>query len=384
MNTSISKSKINRGTIRFIAVTLILAVIMISTGIVYAAETQETERGQVDYQLSYRFYLVNEGPVDLTSVTLRLALLKDWDPVQIVTDFVADTLPNQTTTDEYDNEFVWYEFSNFRVNQSIDLWFHANITLNFVDYTTANLPIEPYDTESDFYKLMTAYHPLADSTDPNIRNVAQSLEVSGDPLQTGFNLYNFTANYIDYRLLSSIQGASYALRNGAGDCDEYTTLFVALSRALGIPAISHTAWLADFTPGFVSTDEGAIAHAYPMFYVEGVGMLPADATRGKTSLYDNWLKTDAKRITMTRGPDNSYRLLRYRWIPVEGMADPTVFSNYSISIEEMNVQYTSNLRNIIILALVGIPVVFALVNIQNGYKIKKYREAKLEKLLSPQ
>ncbi len=383
MSASKSKSKINRGTIRFITVTLILAVIVISTGIVYANETQMTERGKVDYQLSYRFYLENEGPLDLTSVTLRLALLKDWEPVQVVTDIVADTQPNQTTTDEYGNEFAWYEFSNFRVNQSIDLWFHVNITLNFVDYTTADFTIDPYDTESDLYKLMTAYHPLADSTDPSIRNIAKSLEVSGDPLKTGFNLYNFTANYIDYRLLSSIQGASYALRNGAGDCDEYTTLFVALSRALGIPAISHTAWLADFTQGFVSTDEGAIAHAYPMFYVEGIGMLPADATRGKTSFYDNWLKTDAKRITMTRGPDNPYRLLRYRWLPVEGISDPSVFSNYSISIQEMTVQYTSNLRNIIILAMVGIPVVFGLVNIYSGHKIKKYQKEKLERLLTP-
>lgn len=378
-----SNSKIHKGTLRFVVVTAILLVIVISTGIVYANEAQQTEKGTVDYQLSYRFYLKNEGPIDLTSVTLRLAALKDWEPVQVVTGFTADTLPNQTTTDEYGNEYLWYEYGSFAINQTIDLWFHVNVTLHFVDYSTANLQIEPYDTNSDLYKLMTAYHPLADSTDPSIRNVAQSLEVSGEPIETGFKLYNFTASYLNYRLLSSIQGASYALRNGAGDCDEYTTLFVALARALGIPAISYTAWLADFAPGFVSTDEGAIAHAYPMFYVEGVGLLPADATRGKTNLYDNWLKTDSKRITMTRGPDNPYRLLRYRWVPVEGLADPSVFSNYSISIHEMTERYTSNIRNIIVLALVGIPVVFAIVNIQSGYKIKKHREEKLEKLLSP-
>jgi len=365
-------------------VSIILAIIVISTGIVYSAETQQTVRGQVDYQLSYRYYFQNEGPINLTSVTIRLALLKDWEPVQVVTDMEIATQPNQTTTDEYGNEFVWYEYNDFKVNQSVDLWFHANVTLNFVDYTTADLPVEQYDTESDLYKLMTAYHPLADSTDPSIRTVAQSLEVSGDPIRTGFNLYNFTANYLNYRLLSSIQGASYALRNGAGDCDEYTSLFIALARSLGIPAISYTAWLADFVPGFVSTDEGAIAHAYPMFYVEGVGMLPADATRGKDNLYDNWLKSDAKRITMTSGPENPYRLLRYRWVPIEGLSDPSVFNNYTISIHDMNVQYSSNMRNVILLTLVGIPVIFTIINILNGYKIKKYREKKLEKLLSPE
>ncbi|MFQ5833062.1 MAG: transglutaminase family protein [Candidatus Thorarchaeota archaeon] len=380
--TTVSR-KASRMTLRFAASVLVLALMVFAVGAVYSLETQQTERGKADFRVSYHFYLKNEGPIDLTSVTVRLALLKDWIPVQTVEDLAIDTFPNQTTTDIYENEFVWYDYRDFKVNQSIDLWFHANLTLPFVDYASADLPITPYNTELDIYKLYTAFEPLADSTDPSIRNVAQSLEVLNDPLGTAFNLYNFTASFLDYRLMSSTKGASYALRNGVGDCDEYTYLFVALSRSLGIPAVEHTAWLADFAPGFVTSDEGAVAHAYPMFYIEGVGLVPADPTRGKSSIFDNWLRTDYKRITLTRGPDNPYRLLRYRWLPIEGLPDPSVFSNYTIIIHDVNIQYTSILRNIILVSLVGIPVVFGMANVLNGYQLRQLQKKKLEELLSP-
>ncbi|MFW9768193.1 MAG: transglutaminase family protein [Candidatus Thorarchaeota archaeon] len=363
----------------------ILIIIMVaSIGVVYGQEVQETKRGSAEFRLSYRYFLKNEGPLDLTSVTLRLAELKDWEPIQKVSNFVIDTAPNQTTIDEYDNHYLWYEYTDFRINQTLDLWFHANVTLDFVNYATPDLAVQPYNVEDELYQLYTAYHPLSDYTDPNIRHIAQLLEIPNDPIGTAYNLYNFTANYIDYRLLSSIRGATYALRNHEGDCDEYTTLFVALARSLGIPAVSHTAWLAEFETGFVGTDDGAIAHAYPMFFVQGVGMLPVDPTRGKDSIFDNWLKTDHKRITMTRGPDNPYRLLQYRWLPVEGLSDPSIISNYTIMIHEMNTVYTSILRSLIILSLVSIPAIFGLMNVVVGFRIRKENKQKLERLLSPE
>ncbi|MFW9807143.1 MAG: transglutaminase family protein [Candidatus Thorarchaeota archaeon] len=362
---------------------VLIIIIVASIGLVYQQEVQETVRGSAEFQLSYRYYLKNEGPLPLSSVTLRLAQLKDWDPIQTVSSFVIDTAPNQTTIDEYDNHYLWYEYTDFKINQTLDLWFHANLTLDFVNYATPDLTVEPYNVEDELYQLYTAYHPLADYTDPNIRHIAQLLEVPNDPIGTAYNLYNFTANYIDYRLLSTARGATYAIRNHQGDCDEYTTLFVALARSLGIPTVSHTAWLADFETGFVGTDDGAIAHAYPMFFVQGVGMLPVDPTRGKDSIFDNWLKTDQKRITMTRGPDNPYRLLQYRWFPVEGLPNPSIISNYTIMIHKMNTEYTSTLRSLIILSLTSIPAIFGLMNIVVGFRIRKENKQKLDQLLSP-
>jgi len=375
--------KPGRKVIQAVALAVVILSITSAFVVIYRIERQEIFRGEANYELSYRYYFKNEGPLNLTSVTLRLALLKDWDPIQDVTSITIGTTPNQTTTDEYQNEFVWYEYSNFKVNQTIDLQFNVSLTLKFVDYTTASLNILPYDVESDMYKLFTAYHPLTDTTDPNIQRVSQSLSLSENPIDRAFNMYNFTTIYIRYQLMSNIKGATYALQNGEGDCDEYNTLFIALARASGIPAVGHTAWLADFEPGFVSTDDGALAHAYPMMYVEGVGMMPLDPTRGKQNFFDNWLKTDAKRITLTRGPDHPYRLLNYKWLPVAGLADPSIDRNYTISINNMDVNYYSTLRLVIVIGLPSSMGLFVIASVFKGIQLRKEHKKKLERMLSP-
>ncbi len=365
---------------------ILMMIIVLGGGIViYQDETTNPLKGQANFQLTYRFRLVNRGPLNLTFVSIRLALLKDWQPVQVVHDLRIDTPPNRTTTDEYDNQFAWYEFDSFAVNQTLDLQFHANLTLNFLDYTTVQLNYKPtFNTSSPIYKLYTAYDPLADPTDPLVQQVASTLAAHArDPLEIAFEAYNFSSTYIRYKLLSSVRGASFALRNGYGDCDEYNTLFIALLRANGIPAIGHTAWLADFAPGFETTDDGAVAHAYPMFYLEGVGLLPADPTRGHTSLFDNWLKTDYKRITLTRGSDHPYRLLKYRWMPVEGYPDPVVDSNYTITIHDLNIEYFSLLRTTIIVGVIGTPLIFIVTRLIQLQKYKKRQKEQLEKLLEP-
>ena len=369
--------------IQVLALSIIIVAVVSSFIVLYRIERQEVFRGEANYELSYRYYFKNEGPLNLTSVTVRLAILKDWEPIQDVTGINIHTTPNQTTTDEYDNEFAWYEYSNFQVNQTIDLKFDVNVTLKFVDYNSAKLNILPYDEDTEQYKLFTAYHPLTDTTDPNIQRVSQSLSTSENPIDRAFNMYNFTSTYIRYQLMSSIKGATYALQNGEGDCDEYNTLFIALARAGGIPAVGHTAWLGNFEPGYESTDDGAIAHAFPMFFVEGVGMLPLDPTRGNKNFFDNWLKTDAKRITMTRGPDHPYRLLNYKWIPHPVLDDPEIDRNYSISITDLTTKYYSTLRLTILIALPSAAGIFIIASVIRGILLKKEQKEKLERILSP-
>ncbi|MFW9780398.1 MAG: transglutaminase family protein [Candidatus Heimdallarchaeota archaeon] len=370
-----------------VVILIILVLYIMSIGtftILHQFESSQELKGKASFQLNYRFRLTNNGPQNLTSLTVRLALLKDWNPVQNVTALNIRTPANFTTTDEYENSFAWYNYENFNVNQSLDLQFDANLTLNILDFSNSikDSP-QPYDEESEEYRLFTAYHPLTDTSDPSIQLQAERLKTSGSLLDSIFKAYNFTSSYINYRLLSSSRGASFAVNQGYGDCDEYTTLFVALSRSFGIPAIEHTAWLADFFPGFQSLDEGAIAHAYPMFYLPDTGFLPVDPTRGHVNLYDNWLKSDERRITLTRGPDHPYRLLRYRWIPQEGISNPNIQSNYSITILNMKVDYFSIIRPIIITGLITIPLAFVLINIINGYRWRKKKEKEIQRLLIP-
>lgn len=360
---------------------LIFLIALSSFTFVYLTENDEILQGQADFTISYSYVVKNDGPLDLTRVAIRLALLKSWEPVQVVRGVQVSIPPNFTTTDEYNNSFINYEFSGFKVNQSVEIMIKANLTLNLLDYVNARLNIEPYDPEEKIYKLFMAYNPLEDTTDPAVQSVASSFPHSDNPLDIAYASYNFSSTYLKYKLLSQARGASFALRNGYGDCDEFSTLFIALNRARGIPSIDHTAWLADFVTGYNGTDDGAAAHAYPMIYVKGVGMLPADPTRGNTNFFDNWLKTDEKRITLTRGPDKPYRHLSYRWVPKANVSDPSVFNEYRIIVENLEINYFSTTRMVVFVVLNGIPVLFVIYSGIAGKKARDARKAKLRRIL---
>ncbi|MFW9968560.1 MAG: transglutaminase family protein [Candidatus Odinarchaeota archaeon] len=368
---------------KLLSIFIILAIFISSFSVIYTFDNSTPQKGKATFQLSYRFYLRNEGPLNLSSLNVRLALLKDWTPVQNVSKIEIETIPDEIVTDEYNNEFAWYRYNNFNVGNFIDLKFHANLSINLLDYTSSKIHVFPYDRYSTFYQFYTKYHPLTDTTDPVIQRVAQNLVTSNNLIENLFSFYNFTSLYLTYKLLGTPKGASYAIRNGFGDCDEYSSLFIALARSYGVPSIEYSAWLGDFYSGYSSTDDGAVAHAYPMFYIEGTGWIPVDPTRGNKKLFDNWMKSDYKRITLTRGPDHPYRYISYKWIPIEGYSDPLIVSNYTIAIQKMTIQYYSVLRLMILISVPGIPITFLVYTIIKGIKLKKERKRKLETLLSP-
>ena len=64
-------------------------------------------------------------------------------------------------------------------------------------------------------------------------------------------LYDWVREHVEYRD-GKLKGALAAMRDGDGDCEEFTSLFIAFCRVNGVPA--RTVWI----PG----------HCYPEFYLE--------------------------------------------------------------------------------------------------------------------
>jgi len=94
--------------------------------------------------------------------------------------------------------------------------------------------------------------PFIESTSPRIKNVAKKV-VAGknrawDKVEA---IYDWVREHVEYKE-GKLKGALAALKDGHGDCEELTSLFVAMCRANRIPA--RTVWV-----------EG---HCYPEFYLQ--------------------------------------------------------------------------------------------------------------------
>lgn|GEM_PF-4011142 len=95
-------------------------------------------------------------------------------------------------------------------------------------------------------------------------------------------LYNHVRNIMQYKPQKERRGALQALLTRQGDCEEYTDLFIAMARSLGLPARRLHGWSYNRRTG---EWEG---HAWAEVYVDGV-WVPSDLTWG---LEKNGSKTD--------------------------------------------------------------------------------------------
>ena len=96
--------------------------------------------------------------------------------------------------------------------------------------------------------------PYIDTRDSKIKSLAKekfrSLEGEGAWKQVE-GLYELVRELVEYKE-GKIKTASKALRDGEGDCEELTSLFIAMCRVNRVPA--RMVWIPD--------------HCYPEFYLE--------------------------------------------------------------------------------------------------------------------
>jgi len=123
-----------------------------------------------------------------------------------------------------------------------------------------------------------APEPLIQSDNPRIRAQARAiLAREQDPARAAQRLLGWVAGHVERRVTVSVPSAVQVLEQRRGDCNESTVLYVALARAVGLPARAAA--------GLVYLDGRFYYHAWPEVYLGGwvavdptFGQFPADAT----------------------------------------------------------------------------------------------------------
>lgn len=116
--------------------------------------------------------------------------------------------------------------------------------------------------------------PWIDSRDSAIR--AKALEIIGDETNSWHaaqKISKWVYENINKTYSPGIPVASSVLLNRRGDCNEHTTLFIALARAAGIPA--------EMCTGLVYLKDGFYYHAWPKVFI-GSTWVHIDPTFGQT------------------------------------------------------------------------------------------------------
>ena len=149
-----------------------------------------------------------------------------------------------------------------------------------------------------------------DSNDEDIIRTASELVKGEDDLYAAvFKIADWTKNNINYNLSTLTaevsQKASWVLQNKQGVCDELTSLFIALLRAVGIPARFVSGISYTNSPLF---PENWGAHGWAEVYFPGYGWVPFDITYGEFG----WV--DPTHIEFKHSVDSDEPSTYYNWL----------------------------------------------------------------------
>lgn len=260
-------------------------------------------------------YMINVKNTDNSSSIARIdfAMPKTWIPDTYVELKEIKTTYSFKNYSDRENTYM-YSIMNLGPNETA----HVNITFYSLKYkleyyTHKRVQSISYPSE---YMIYTQPEEYIESNDPLTINKAESLVGNRtNPFRIAERIYDYVISYLAYMIQPEIRGALWALQNGRGDCTEYGTLFVALMRAVGIPARTVT--------GHVSSrlSEGGIVnatrlwvdspHLWSEFYVGGYGWVPVDPTFGEGDPWDHFGIVWSQYLPFLKGPtmNEPYRSL---------------------------------------------------------------------------
>lgn len=138
-----------------------------------------------------------------------------------------------------------------------------------------------------------------DINDEIIKKANEVVAGKKDMLKALFALAEFINSNMKYDMAyeKETEKASVVLKNMKGVCDEYTVLFIALARSLGIPA-RYVSGVA-----YSNIDKNFGNHAWAEVFIPEHGWLPFDATYGQYA----WI--DASHIALAKGIDTENNIL---------------------------------------------------------------------------
>lgn len=193
-----------------------------------------------------------------------------------------DTKPQAELTDKT-LKFEWEMPEgkiDFRVNADIKAINTIKQIRRKIDFPIKELPEE--------ILIYTKSSETIDSNDEDIIKIANELVKGEDDLYIAvFKIAEWTKDNINYNLSTLTaevsQKASWVLQNRQGVCDELTSLFIALLRAVGIPA--------RFVSGISYTNSELFPekwgpHGWAEVYFPNYGWVPFDVTYGEFGWVD--------------------------------------------------------------------------------------------------
>ncbi len=288
-----------------VVISVILALIfalIISTTIVSAQEEKVTDWlykvDNVRYNLELKSSFESSGSPKEVKAEVSI-IPRETDTQNVIQ---IETTPKADVQEDK----IIYKWSSPSKNQEFGYTADVEVTERFPEVATkVQYPLK-VNENLEFLKSTDS----VDVSDKRIVELVEQLTTGeDDTLIVLHKLASWVEENIEYNLStvteSASLSASWVLENKQGVCDELTNLFLALSRASGVPA--------RFVSGFSYTDsplfpEGWGLHGWAEVYIPEYGWMPVDVT------YKQFGRLDLGHIILKKSDDAIGSSISYSWL----------------------------------------------------------------------
>jgi transglutaminase-like putative cysteine protease len=293
------------------------------------------------YNVDYTFELCPEqNNIDRSKdLKLWIPVPREWDSQKAVKIISVDPKPYSTYKDpEHGNKMLYWDFGKkpIKTSYQVSIQYRFEAFETHAEVTADNIGV--YDKTSEEYNLYTGSSRIVHIT-PQIKEMAkEAISNETNPYRQAALIFNFVSRKVRYYQHRMERGVgtdvllNFPLKDNdsgenyyEGGCDQYHSLFVALCRAVGIPArpvagfLMGASWVKekDLQPflqietelspeGLAGTQHliqskdamMAMPHVWAEFYLPSCGWVPVDLNIGRTFGY-----LMVARLIMSKGFD---------------------------------------------------------------------------------
>ncbi|KAA1261501.1 Transglutaminase-like superfamily protein [Rubripirellula obstinata] len=212
----------------------------------------------------WKFGMILETPTTLSNALATFVVPMDW-PEQKITPVQKNIDPLVTGWEirslQDGAKQVALQMNRVNAGSSVEVSFELDVErTRILPARSVDGLVIPQRLPSEL-RVYMGNSPDIDTSNSRIKKAARDLDAENKSAENDWKrverIYDYVREQVQY-VEGPIRRASDALRRGEGDCEDMTSLFVALCRNLRIPA--RMVWIPD--------------HCYPEFYLEdaeGVG-----------------------------------------------------------------------------------------------------------------
>lgn len=224
--------------------------------------------------ITHNVYINNSGPSAIRDVELLVPLIQNETArhLAIVHNFSPDQPDFQE--DAYGNRYAYWHRDKIDSGRSFSASIEYYVLAFSVSFRINSSLIEGYDNTSTIYQRYTQPEELIQFNHSQI--ISNATKIMGNETNSheiALKIYRFVLDTVSYVQQDRERGALWALVNKTGDCSEFSYLFVALCRAVGIPSRVQTGFA--FHQDTQTLSEG---HMWAEYHLENYGWVPVDPT----------------------------------------------------------------------------------------------------------